>query len=438
MTNTDRHRHLGRRSVLAGLFWAGAAGAGVALPARNDPAVGTGRVQRQPGAPGPLGDDTALLNALFAGGGEVQVPGREYSVSVDDRGACLVVDRPGTHVSFAPGAVIRLKPSSLPGYVVLAVNAPDCSITGGLVVGDVRRHAGTEGEWGHGVALGAGADRCTLTGVTSTECWGDGFFVAGAVTDVRLDGCVAADNRRQGLSVVDAVRPRITEGRYGGTGRFGQTVPASGIDLEPNLDGAVVGAVLERVALSGNRGHGLLVSARHGPVEASVTACTAARNGDAGILVDGPGAAVLVTDCTATANARGMASSPDVRGLVGTRVVATASTGVGFDVDGTGNRLVECAAAANGGSGFLVRPTAVDTVLDRCEGAGNSSHAVVPDFDVAGPGTRVVGARSRAGSGRPSSALVLRETATGASVADGTWVGPYAITDFQDQRGSVG
>ncbi len=437
MTNPDRHTHLGRRAVLTGLLWAGGAGAGVAASGRGSTRDGGGQVPRVPGAPGPLGDDTAVLNAMFAAGGVVRVPGREYSVSVDEKGSCLVVDVPGTRVSFDPGAVIRLQPTSLSGYVVLAVSAEDCRITGGVVVGDLRRHGGTEGEWGHGVSLVAGADRCTLTGVTATECWGDGFFVAGAVTDVHLEGCVAADNRRQGLSVVDAVRPRVTGGRYGSTGRLGQTVPASGIDLEPNLDGAVVGAVLERVALSGNRGHGLLVSARHGPVEASVTACTASRNGDAGILVDGPGAAVVVDGCTATANARGMASTSEVRGLVGTRIVATASTGRGFELDGTGNRLVACTAAANGGSGFLVRATAVDTVLDRCEGSGNSTRAVVPDFDVAGPNTRVDGARSRAGSGRPSSAVVLRETATGASVVDGAWVGPYGVTPFQDQRDSV-
>jgi hypothetical protein len=375
-----------------------------------------------------------LLNAMFARGGDVVVPPREYSVSVDEHGSCLVVDVPGTRVRFGAGTVIRLRSTHLAGYTVLSVSAADCLVSGGTFVGDLGDHAGTEGEWGHGVALEAGADRCVVEGVRSTACWGDGFYLAGAVVDVRILGCTAADNRRQGLSIVDAVRPRVTGGTFGGTGRLLQTVPASGIDLEPNPGGAVVGAVVEGVSLVGNRGHGLLVSARNGPVEAMVTHCSASRNGDAGFLVDGPGSAVSIRDCTAVTNARGVAFSADVSGVVAMRTVASTCTGAGFEVDGAANRLVSCTAAGNGGSGFIVRPTARDAVLDRCHGSSNSATAVLPDFDVGGPGTRLVGVRSRVGSGRASSAVVLRETAVGASVVDGEWTGPYALTSFQDRR----
>jgi hypothetical protein len=429
-------RAVPRRVLLAGLGALAGAAAGAVWPVDQRNVSGTGERLRDDQAA--VGDDTELLNAMFACGGDVVVPARDYSVSVDESGACLVVGVPGTRIRFEQGAVVRLRPSSLGGYVVLSVSAADCRVSGGTIVGDIRLHSGEEGEWGHGVAVVAGADRCIVADVRSVECWGDGFYVGGAVTDVRLESCVAADNRRQGLSIVDAIRPRVVGGSYGGTGRLRWTAPASGIDLEPNPGGAVVEAVVEQVSLGGNRGHGLLVSARHGPVSATMTGCAASHNGDAGFMFDGAGTQLTLRDSSGAGNARGVAMSSDSTGITANAVVVSSSAGPGFVMDGTANRLIGCVATGNGGSGFVVRGSARGVVLDSCRGASNSLVGVVPDFDIGGAGTVLSAPRSAVGAGTASSAVVLRPGATGATVRDGAWSGTYAVTAYQDLRPTIG
>ena len=428
-------RPLSRRVVI------GAAVAGVAATAgllrRNlekSPSPSLPSLERRVGSAGPVGDDTSRLNMMFARGDDVWVPAGDYRVSVDDRGSCLVVDVPGTRVVFQPGVTISLHPTKLGGYVVLSVEARDCTVTGGTIVGDLVTHSGSEGEWGHGVAIVAGADRCVLRGVRAMQCWGDGFYVNGGVADVHIDTCEAEGNRRQGLSVVDAVRPRITGGSYRATGRLGSTAPASGIDLEPNPGGAVVGAVVEGVTLSGNKGQGLLVSARHGPVSATVTRCTSSENINAGYMFDGPGTQVVLQDSSSLGNSVGVTLSSESKGILASRVVASGNHASGFALDGHGNRLTACVASQNGASGFLVKSTAVGSVIESCSGSSNSMSRTVPDFDVAGPGTLLVSARSVAGVGTPSSAVVVRAGAQGAFVRGGSWTGPYAVATVQDLR----
>ena len=116
-------------------------------------------------------------------------------------------------------------------------------------MGDVRDDVGGDGEWGHGIAVVAGADRLTLLDVTISNCWGDGIHVSGGVVQTVIEDCVSDSNRRQGLSIVDAVRPLIRGGRYSATGRFGHTSPAAGIDIEPNGGSQVLGARIEGVSL---------------------------------------------------------------------------------------------------------------------------------------------------------------------------------------------
>jgi hypothetical protein len=126
--------------------------------------------------------------------------------------------------------------------------------------------------------------------------------------------------------------------------------------------------------------------------------------------------------------------STDSRGVQAVGVVTSGCTGAGFVIDGSASSLTRCVASGNGGSGFLVRRTAVGSVLASCRGASNSTRGVLPDFDIEGPYTQLVSATSAAGVGTPSSAVVLRPTARGATVSGGAWTGPYAVATVQDLR----
>jgi len=190
--------------------------------------------------------------------------------------------------------------------------------------------------------------------------------------------------------------------------------------------------------MSGNRGQGLLVSARHGPVSATVSGCTSSYNGGAGFMFDGPGTQLMLRDSTSVANGSGVSLSQQSKGVVVTRVLANRCLGPGFVVDGAGNKFAACVASGNRGSGFVVQRTAHRSVLDSCRGSSNSVSRVVPDFDISGLGTLLVSAQSVAGTGTPSSAVVVRSSALGSVVSGGSWTGPYAVATVQDLRAVSG
>ncbi|NJN00443.1 MAG: right-handed parallel beta-helix repeat-containing protein, partial [Aquincola sp.] len=63
-----------------------------------------------------------------------------------------------------------------------------------------------------------------------TKMWGDGFYVEGA-KDTKFCGVTADNNRRQGLSIVEANGVLVTDSVFKNTRG---TRPSAGIDLEPS------------------------------------------------------------------------------------------------------------------------------------------------------------------------------------------------------------
>jgi hypothetical protein len=191
---------------------------------------------------------------------------------------------------------------------MIDVTAPDCAVLGGKLIGDVVTHVGNTGEWGHGVSIGAGADRFTARDVYVTKCWGDGFFIWEQPSDVSLTNCTGDDNRRQGLSIFDAIRPRVTGGAYINNGRTIYTGPGSGIDLGPDRGTTrdVIDAVITAVTLAGNRGPGLWSSSNGRSITAVITRCRAINNGVAGsssgFVVDGAGNHTTFKSCESNGN----------------------------------------------------------------------------------------------------------------------------------------
>jgi hypothetical protein len=83
---------------------------------------------------------------------------------------------------------------------------------------------------GQGIRIDGGAEHITISGVTAKEMWGDGFYVDGA-TNVKFCSVTADDNRRQGLSIIEADVLVVTNSVFKNTQG---TRPSAGIDLEPN------------------------------------------------------------------------------------------------------------------------------------------------------------------------------------------------------------
>jgi hypothetical protein len=102
----------------------------------------------------------------------------------------------------ADEAVLKAIPNDSKKYSVLRVsNALNIAVIGGTLEGERDQHSGKTGEWGMGVWIGEGAEHVTISGVTATKMWGDGFYIQGA-NDVKLCSVTADNNRRQGLSII--------------------------------------------------------------------------------------------------------------------------------------------------------------------------------------------------------------------------------------------
>lgn len=117
-------------------------------------------------------------------------------------------------------------------------------IEGGKLIGDIRTHIGTTGEWGYGIAL-IGARNTTIKNIVIEECWGDGINVQSLYSDytnktttghckrILIDNVKSLNNRRQGISIEGCIGAVIRNSEFSGTGSIASTAPGAGIDIEP-------------------------------------------------------------------------------------------------------------------------------------------------------------------------------------------------------------
>ncbi len=191
-------------------------------------------VRTKGATPGDSSDDTAALQAaveaVAGSGGTVTVPAGVYWVDAT-RGVRL---KSRMTLKMADGAVLRAKATSSGNYNVVRVDsASNVNVVGGTLEGDLGRHQGSAGQWGHGLSINASTN-VVVDGVTAKEAWGDGFYVGNAGTrNITLCRVTADHNRRQGISVTNVTTMTIRDSVFtrtvsepGGAG--------SGIDLEPN------------------------------------------------------------------------------------------------------------------------------------------------------------------------------------------------------------
>jgi hypothetical protein len=126
--------------------------------------------------------------------------------------------------------------------LVLIHGSNDVTIDGGVFIGDVTSHKGTEGEWCHGIKC-AGAQNTTLKNLVCREFWGDGIdLIEGRdpntkvyfnCNDIRIENVACLYNRRQGMSVEAAINVIVMNSVFAYTGQIRFTKPGAGVDVEP-------------------------------------------------------------------------------------------------------------------------------------------------------------------------------------------------------------
>jgi polygalacturonase len=212
-------------------------------------------------------DDTDAIQAAIdqAGGtgGTVLVPGGTYMVDAVTKKRRLAL-RSDMTLKLAKDAILKAIPSDSRKYSVLSISeVSNVTVVGGTLEGDRAEHKGKAGEAGMGIRIDNGAKRVTISGVTSRKMWGDGFYVEGA-TDTKFCGVTADNNRRQGLSIVEADGVLVTDSVFKNTRG---TRPSAGIDLEPDHpEQKIVNVRIQNSKFIDNAGPGIEIAGKRGAV----------------------------------------------------------------------------------------------------------------------------------------------------------------------------
>lgn len=169
-------------------------------------------------------------------------------------------------------AIIKQLPNSYEKTSIFYMSdVKNIIIEGGELIGDVKTHTGTSGEWGHGI-YPVGVKNLVIKNIKISEFWGDGIDIQSLYSDyenktsvghcknILIDNVKCLNNRRQGLSIeaVDGLIVRNSE--FSGTGSIKHTSPGAGIDIEPWHEYQVLkNIVIENCELYNNSSSGLLV-----------------------------------------------------------------------------------------------------------------------------------------------------------------------------------
>jgi hypothetical protein len=242
-------------------------------------------------------DDTEAIQAAIdevgGTGGTVLVPGGTYMVDAVKKKRRLAFKSDMT-LKLAKDAILKAIPNDSRKYSVLTISdVSNVTVVGGTLEGDRAEHRGKVGEAGMGIRIDNGAKRVTISGVTSRKMWGDGFYVEGA-KDIKFCGVTADNNRRQGLSIVEANGVLVTDSLFTNTRG---TRPSAGIDLEPDhAEQRIVNVRIQNSKFIDNAGPGIEIAGKRGAV-AKVELARNMFRGNRPILVENAPAVLASAIC---------------------------------------------------------------------------------------------------------------------------------------------
>jgi polygalacturonase len=242
-------------------------------------------------------DDTdaiqAAIDEVGGTGGTVLVPGGTYMVDAVDKKRRLAL-RGDMTLKLAKDAILKAIPNDSRKYSVLSISdVSNVAVVGGTIEGDRAEHQGKAGEAGMGIRIARGAKDVTIAGVTSRKMWGDGFYVEDA-KNTKFCAVTADNNRRQGLSIVEADGVLVTDSVFSNTHG---TRPSAGIDLEPDQpEQKIVNIRIQNSKFLNNAGPGIEIAGKRGAV-AKVELAKNVFKGNRPILVENAPAVLASAIC---------------------------------------------------------------------------------------------------------------------------------------------
>jgi hypothetical protein len=238
-------------------------------------------------------DDTAAIqaaiDAIATVGGTVLVPDGTYLVDVTGKSSIHL--KSNMTLKLSDGATLKAIANDSGSYAILSISGEsDVTVIGGTLKGDREEHMGKSGEWGLGIRIDRGARHIVISGVTAKDMWGDGFYVQDAA-DVKFCGIVADNNRRQGLSIVEADGLLVTNSVFKHTRG---TRPGAGIDLEPDHAAQKITNVrIYNSEFLDNAGAGIQIGGRGRIIRLEITHDVIQGNAYAAVLTDGTESRIL-------------------------------------------------------------------------------------------------------------------------------------------------
>lgn len=178
--------------------------------------------------------------------GVISVGKGNYQIAVDKKNECCFSLNSNTCL-IIDGTVV-LAPNDLKDYQIIQIK-DKCNVSvsgGGVIIGDVETHTGSEGQWGMGIEV-LSSENVQICDLTIKNCWGDCIYIGQTryvkeshSKNVLVDNVTCDSGRRQGMSIIAGQNILVKNSRFINTGRIKFTKPGAGIDIEPNKPGNTV------------------------------------------------------------------------------------------------------------------------------------------------------------------------------------------------------
>jgi len=210
-------------------------------------------------------DDTYALMKAFNSGMNLDLEGKKYLIDLSKPGLRYGLMPSNNTIIEGNGSEIILRPNNLPFYSMVTLeNTKNVKIYNLKLMGDIKNHIGSIGEWGMGFSL-RGAKNCELHRVEANEMWGDGFYLGTHGKETNEGGGIfnssARANLRVGISVSRCKNFIVKDCSFTDTGTIEYTSPGYGVDIEPNPNeyDSIDGIKLINIKTENNLGGGILL-----------------------------------------------------------------------------------------------------------------------------------------------------------------------------------
>lgn len=234
-------------------------------------------------------DDTSAIqkaidSIFLKGGGEVAISDGIYMI--DARRGIYLKDR--VVLKMTEGAILKAIPNDKEGFSILKIHrASNVKVIGGILMGERYEHLGKSGEWGMGLHISE-SNNVIIKNLTSSNNWGDGFYINGNSSNITFCSVVADRNRRQGMSITSGKNIKVMNSTFKNTKG---TRPEAGLDIEPNRGDTVYNVQISNSDFSNNAGHGIL---SYVAPDSEMTSASQAIIGNNTITKNGRGGVVIV------------------------------------------------------------------------------------------------------------------------------------------------